>query len=207
MTVENLDSNNNILKDYSLINRYLSSKKRIAHSYSTARFMQENAVNFGFDPDKAFYTGLYHDLGKELPSDYLNHYINSFMTRNIITITDFEEKMKNPSILHGAAASEILIKEHKLEDIEIIMAVANHTMGGSNLSDFEKFTFVCDYCEPLREYKGAMKILSIITIDRDLDKAYFYTYRSLLKNLIKKKSVIFLESISGYNEARSKFMD
>jgi predicted HD superfamily hydrolase involved in NAD metabolism len=184
-----------------ILNKYLIDKKRIAHSISCADFMKEYSLNFNINEEKSFLAGLLHDLSKDKSFEDIKILAGNFVKRNIFEVKYLDFKLKHPFLLHGVAAAEIILNDFLIDDPEILKAVCSHTSGGENLSDLSKFTFIADFCEPKRNYKHAKIISKMIVKEKNLNKAYFYTYYFLISNLIEKHREICKESIDGYNEA------
>ncbi|MBN2546199.1 MAG: bis(5'-nucleosyl)-tetraphosphatase (symmetrical) YqeK [Spirochaetes bacterium] len=186
-----------IYKDF--LKNYLS-EKRINHSVSTAKLMKKCSEVFKIDPEKAFISGLLHDVARELSDDEIIKLTKKFIKRKICKINYLKLKLNHPSLLHGAASAELMISKLKIKDEDILISACRHTLGGKNLSDLSKLTFISDYCEPLRNNPASRKVLKILVKERNLNKACFYTYHFLIEYLLKKNKIICPESIDGYNE-------
>lgn len=183
------------------LKKHLKDQDRINHSISAADFMKKYAHKFDIDEEHAYISGLLHDIAKDFSHKEIIKLSRSFIKRKIVEIRYFEYKEMYPGVLHGVAAAEILIKELKLNNKEILEAVCNHTCGGSNLSDLSIFTFVSDFCEPLRNYSHSKKVYKIIVKENNLYKAYLGSYIYLIERLLVKQKFIIPDSIDGYNFA------
>ena len=183
------------------LKKYIKNDKRLIHSYSVAEHMKEHAAYFGIDAEEAYTAGIFHDIAKEFSDETLIELSENFIARNIFKINYFPFKKKMPFLLHGTAGAEILLKEYGLENKNILEAIIHHTTGGEKISLLAKYTFIFDYCEPLREDPDSVKIYHLLVKQKCFDEAYFMTYKSMLKYFISKKILICLESINGYNEA------
>ncbi len=183
------------------LKKYLKDEDRINHSISTANFMKEYSEKFNINKDEAYISGLLHDLAKDIPINKIIELSKSFIKRKIIEIKYFDYKKNHPGVLHGVAAAELIIKNLKLNNKEILESVCCHTCGGSNISLLSIFTFVCDFCEPLRNYSPSKKVYKIIVKENNLYKAYLYSYIYLIERLLVKQKFIILDSIEGYNSA------
>ena len=112
------------------------SEKRYNHSLGCAQTAQKLAKLYNQDEKKAYLAGLIHDCAKNFEECKLMDII-----RNEVK-TGFEEsELKNPKTLHAIAGAYIIQKEFEVEDIEIISAVRNHTIGKINMSIFDKIIF------------------------------------------------------------------
>jgi predicted HD superfamily hydrolase involved in NAD metabolism len=184
-----------------ILKKYLNDEKRINHSISTANFMKEHSQKFGIDPEKAYIAGILHDIGKNFQTKEIIQLAQSYQNRKITQIKYFDFKIKHPFLLHGVAGAEIMISELNIVDEELLSSAIHHTTGGVNIPDIAKFTFICDFCEPIREYKESKKVHKILTVKKDFYKSYFLTYFYLIEDLLERKLEICLESIDGYNDA------
>ena len=182
-----------------ILKNHLKDEIRINHCISTADFMRNHAKQFNIDQDHAYISGLLHDLAKEMPVEKILKLSEIFFKRKIINIKYYKFKKKHPVLLHGVASAEILNEKYGIENKEILEAVCNHTCGGSNISDLSIFTFVSDFCEPLRSYTPSKIVYKIIVKEKNLYKACLYTYIYLIKRLVNKQKVIIPDSIDGYN--------
>lgn len=178
-----------------------TSKERLKHSISTANFMKKYAFLLNIDSEKAFIAGLLHDIAREQDQKTILELSESFIKRNIIKILDYEVKKEMPALLHGVASAELMITMLNIKDIEILESACFHTLGGEKLSKLAKYTFVADYCEPLRKNRASKKVLKLITKEKNFNKAYLATYQYMLIYVIKNKKIVFNETLSGYNEA------
>jgi predicted HD superfamily hydrolase involved in NAD metabolism len=189
-----------------LLDKYIKNEKRKIHSISTAEFMKKHALKFGLDEQKSYKAGLLHDIGKYISDDDKLKLTESYSRRKIEKIRYLDFKKQNTFLLHGIASAEIVIKELAINDKELILAITHHTTGGAQIPELARYTFLCDFCEPLREYKESEIIRKILVKNQNFYKAYYYSYSFLLEDLIKRKSEICLESIEGYNEALSLYI-
>lgn len=187
-------------KYHDLLKKFLT-KERYAHSISTALFMKKNAVFFHIDEQNAYTAGLLHDIAKDMTKKEITGLALKFSERNILTINHLDYKLNHPTLLHGAAACEIMVNDLKILDKNILQAVACHTTGGAGISKLAMYTFMCDYCEPRREYHLSKTVNEMLTVDKNFSKAYYYTYVFLIERLLKKQTTICMESIEGYNHA------
>ncbi len=184
-----------------VLKKYLKNEKTISHSISTAMFMKKYAGFFDIDTEKAYYAGLFHDIAKDLEIEKVIELAKNFIKREIFEIKYFDFKLKNPLLLHGVAAAEILVNDYNVKEIDILMAVSQHTIGGANLPKLAQFTYFADYCEPLRKYDDSLKIRKIVTKEKNFYKAYYFSYNYILNHLLSKNRLICPEAIDGYNEA------
>lgn len=190
-----------IENDIQLVKKYISNKDRLLHCVSTAENMARYSSLFSIDYDTAYFCGLYHDLAKELSPQEMLELTDSFIKRDIVPIAYLDFKRTTPTLLHGVASAELLIREFGNVPKDRIVAICSHTLGGQKLSRLAKYMFMFDFCEPRRRYKEAHKVFNTLIKEKDFDKAYLATYIYQIKDLLDKKKNICPESIEGYNEA------
>ncbi len=194
------------MKEYKeILSQYLTNE-RLDHSISTGNFMKKYAKYFDIDDNKAYIAGLFHDIAKELSNSKIIELAKNFNNRNIIQIKYFDAKLNHPFLLHGNASSEIIFSQLNIKDPQILQAISNHTYGGENLHNLAKFTFVSDFCEPLRDYAPSIEVNRIITKEKNLIKACLHTYIFLIERIVKKQKFLCKESIDGYNETLNEYL-
>ncbi len=189
------------MKDYKSFLKNYIKKERYDHCVSTADFMKKHAGIYNIDKNKAYLAGLLHDLAKEQDNSRMLELSETFKSRKIIDINYFDFKKEHVFLLHGVASAEIMYSVLDIRDEEILEAVCSHTLGGKNIGLLSKFTFMADYCEPLRTHHLSKEIHDILVYEKNFNKAYFYTYVYLIERILKKKNYLCPESIDGYNEA------
>lgn len=190
-----------IENDIELLKKYIHNKDRLLHCISTAENMARYSDLFNIDYDTAYFCGLYHDLAKEMSPQEMLELAESFIKRDIVPIAYLDFKRNTPTLLHGVASAELLLREFTDIPKDRIAAICSHTLGGQKLSRLAKYMFMFDFCEPRRRYKEAHKVFNILIKEKDFDKAYLATYAYQIKDLLDKKKNICPESIEGYNEA------
>lgn len=117
---------------------------RFEHSLRVAEMAKIIAKQYSLNEEKAYFSGLAHDICKNMSNEELLFYGNAFGQE----ITELEAA--KPSLLHGKAAAIVLKQEFNVDDEEILQAVAYHTFGEENLCDIAKIIFVADKIEPER---------------------------------------------------------
>ena len=188
------------IKDLKFLRKYLGEPK-LSHCISTANFMNENALIFKIDEEKAYIAGLLHDLAKDLDDNEVIKLSKEFKKKDIITVNYFDFKLAFPILLHGIAACELIVSDLKLMDTEILNAICSHTTSGADISKLAIFTFISDFCEPEREFEHSGIIYNMLINERNFYKAFFKTCYFKIERLVNKHQYICPESIDGYNYA------
>ena len=136
-------------------------KSRFEHSLRVAQMAASLSRAFGIDENKAYLSGIVHDICKNMADDV----VLSLAKEDGGEILEIEEA--KPSLLHGRAAAIFIKKEFGIDDADILEAVANHTLGAPSLCPLSKIIYVADKIEPGRpqstqEYRAR---LSSMTLD------------------------------------------
>ena len=119
--------------------------KRYEHTLGVAYTAAALAMHYGTDINNTLIAGFLHDCAKQMSDDKKLH----FCEKHNISVTDAE--LKNPSLLHAKVGSFIAMETYKVDDVDIINAILNHTTGRPEMSDLEKIIFIADYIEPGRK--------------------------------------------------------
>lgn len=175
------------------------SDKRLHHSLGCAQSAQKLAKLYNLDEDKAYLAGLVHDCAKNFDDSYLLNLI-----KNEIKTGFDPSELKNPKTYHAIVGAYLIQKEFEIEDIEIISAVRNHTIGKVQMSTFEKIIFLADKIEPnTRDEKYTKKLWKLIEKNKGiigLDLALLKCFCETIKKLVSKRYYICSNTIDVYNE-------
>lgn len=135
----------------SLATRILS-EKRFKHSLGVADCAEDMARHHGLDPYKARCAGLAHDLAKEVP---LPDQLSLARRWNLLR---YPEDEQNPKILHGPLAAYWLRHYFKVDDTEILEAIACHTLGRPGMTSLDMLIYSADWTEPNRDFPEVDKL-------------------------------------------------
>lgn len=175
------------------------SDKRYSHSLGSADCAKKLAKMYNLDEDKAYLAGLVHDCAKNFSDEELIKII-----RNDVKTGFDESELKNPKTFHAIAGAYIAKKEFEIDDIEILSAIRNHTIGQVNMSLFDKIIFLADKIEAnQRDKEYSDEIWEIIKSHEGvlgLDTALFRCFCETIKSLVKRKLYICPTTIDVYNE-------
>ncbi|GAB6152651.1 bis(5'-nucleosyl)-tetraphosphatase (symmetrical) YqeK [Desulfosporosinus burensis] len=128
-----------------LATRVLSAE-RFEHTLSVADWAEELARHHGLDPVKARCAGLAHDLAKEIPLK------NQIRFARRWKLLNYPEDEQYPYVLHGPVAAYWLEHYYGLKDVEVIAAVANHTLGRPGMGQLEMLIYSADLTEASRDF-------------------------------------------------------
>ncbi|WP_413380106.1 bis(5'-nucleosyl)-tetraphosphatase (symmetrical) YqeK [Alkalihalobacillus sp. 1P02AB] len=166
-----------------------------AHRYKHTLGVMHTAValakKFGVNQKKAEIAAIFHDYAKFRDKNEM---------RDLV-----KEKLHWPSILHygdellHAPCGAYYVKsEVGICDQEILDAIAYHTTGKPEMTDLEKVVFLADYIEPGRQFKGVDEVRKIA--ETDLDEAIIQSLENTITFLMKRRQLIFPDTLATYND-------
>ncbi len=169
------------------------NEERYIHSIGTAECAKELAKRYGLDENKAYFCGLIHDCAKCLPNNEL---------KSIICNCDnlCEGELSNPKTYHAPAGAILAKKEFNIDDDEILSAIRWHTLGKTDMSDFEKIIFLADKIEnKTRPAEWIEPIKAVLDEENGLNKALLMCYKNTIKSLVDRNLTICFATIEIYN--------
>ena len=164
---------------------------RFTHSLNVADTCRELAKMYGEDEEKAYYTGLLHDIFKnETKENTL-----AFFAQNNIVLTDCERNA--PKLWHAMAGSVYLQKTYGL-DADCIRAVRYHTTGRADMSLLEKIVFCADFISAERDYPGVddMRERVKISLEYCMEEGLRFTIDELVNALLP----VHPDTIHAFND-------
>ena len=167
------------------------SEKRFKHTLGVRDTALILAKRWGADREKAEMAALLHDYAKELGSEEL---IKIAKNNNLIT-NEFD--LLQPQILHGPVGAFLIKEDFAIGDMEVLNAIAVHTLGRAEMSLLDKIIFIADMIEPDRSFQGVDKLRDLV--DHNLDEALILAFDSTISFLIKKGKIIHPQTILSRN--------
>jgi nicotinate-nucleotide adenylyltransferase len=140
---------------------------RYIHSRHTALLAWDLCCRFrtdypSLDPEVGYLAGIAHDLCKQLCDDEQIRLAKEYGGE----ISSLEKE--KPSLLHGKACAVVLKDRFKINDNEVLEAVAHHTEGHKDMGPLAKILYIADKMEVSRvkvEPAIRKRILSYDTLD------------------------------------------
>lgn len=181
-----------MISELELLIRERLKKKRVEHSIRVAKVAVDLAKHYGVDTQKAYLAGLLHDFSKDQDE------------KELLEIADRENLIKDSCeyqalhLLHGPVAAWQLRNDDIITDVDVLNAIASHTVGHPQMSLLEKIIFIADYIEPGRKTPGVEKIRKI-SYD-NLDAAILACLNNTFDWLLKMQNVIHPDAIRLRNE-------
>lgn len=139
-------------KDVLTLASRVLSEERLKHTLLVADHAESLARHHGLDPLKARFAGVGHDLAKELP---IQDQLDLARRWNLL---HYPEDELNPYVLHGRLAAYWLEHYFKVEDQDILAAIANHTLGRAGMSRLEMLIYSADLTEASRDFPKVDKL-------------------------------------------------
>lgn len=178
---------------------YEELKERVAAQMSDKRFkhvlgVEETALLLAEKTDvsleKVRLAALLHDYAKERADDESRDII---ISENM----DLEMLQYGNNIWHGPVGAVLVKKECRIEDEEILAAIARHTIGAREMTTLDKIIFIADYIEPGRNFPVVEKARALA--GKDLDEAVKFKLQQTMLHLLNKKQLIYPQAIEIYN--------
>ena len=139
------------------------SPKRYNHSILVAEEAKKLAKHYHINEEKAYLTGLIHDIAKELTEEE-----NIYWIKKGKLSKDLENK-ENINIKHADIGAVIAKEKYNLDD-NICNAIKYHTIGNKNMDLLAKIIYIADKIgrEKIPEALIPVKELAYQDIDKDL---------------------------------------
>ena len=164
--------------------------ERYIHSIGTMEKAMELAKMFNCDVEKAQVAGLLHDCAKCKTNEELKLYMTSFM----------ECEQLSSKTWHAPVGAIVAEQDYGISDKEILSSIRFHTIGKTNMTDFEKIIFLADKIETrTREPEFREKIEKVLQETNSLDEALLKSFKITIKSLLKRKLPICYQTIDVYN--------
>ncbi|MCK5759371.1 MAG: 23S rRNA (uracil(1939)-C(5))-methyltransferase RlmD [Clostridiales bacterium] len=167
---------------------------KFKHTIQTSEAAIKLAEIYGCDVLKAETAGLLHDCARDLDIE---------TQLEMLKDTEYAELFSEiPKILHGPCGAIIAKNKYKIEDQDILNAIANHTCGRPDMSLLEKIVFIADAIEPDRDFEG-VEILRK-TANRDIDLAVLMSLEGTRQKIEEEDGIWYEGSKSALEYYKEK---
>ncbi len=166
-------------------------EKRFNHSLMVCETAKELARMYGADEKKAEIAGLLHDCAKNFSKGEM------FSLCEKYAIKLDEVTKKQVGLIHAFLGAEVAKDLFGIDDDEIYDAIFYHTVGKPDMSLLTKIIYIADAIEPLRNYDGVEHLRELA--HSDLDKALVYQIDITIKSVLKKGSLLHLNTVDTRN--------
>lgn len=166
-------------------------ENRLEHTLSVVDEALRLAKIHKAPEDKVKIAALLHDFAKNLSLEESLRLVEEHgLELDDVTVTSTE-------LTHGPLGAKMVREFFNIGDQEILNAIAYHTTGRENMSTVEKIVFLADFIEPGREFEGIEAIRS--KAEEDLDEAILMALDSTITYLLRKKSIIHVNTVHARN--------
>lgn len=176
------------LKEYEEIVKNRLSPERFEHSVNVAKRAVELAKINGVNEEKAYLTGILHDITKETSYSEQEKYLDT-------TPTALEKS--NKMVYHQMSGEGYVRKELGIDDEEILSAIRYHTTGHSNMTVFEMVIYLADLTSAERNYPDIEIVRQ--TADNSLYEGMLVACQFTICDLAGKKRIIHPNTLDCYN--------
>ncbi len=168
------------------------TEKRYKHSLCVADEAKRLAEKYGADTEKAYLSGLLHDITKTATEVEQLHFFSQFGIM-LDDITKNSEKLWHA--VSGAAYIENVLK---ITDSEIISAVRYHTTAKKGMTTLEKVLYLADFTSADRDYSDVDIMREKVDVSMECAMEYALCYT--INELVEKRSQIHPDTMDAYNE-------
>ncbi len=166
------------------------SEKRFKHILGVEQAALELAQANDYELEKASVAALVHDYAKERSdSEFKALIVQTGLEQDLLNWNNF--------IWHGVVGAEIIKKELKITDEEILNAVRRHTVGAKEMTMLDQIVYVADYIEPGRDFPGVDQARQLAA--ESLRAAVEFETKHTLLYLMNNDKKIYPAAILTYN--------
>ena len=166
------------------------SEKRFKHILGVEQAALELAQANYYELEKASVAALVHDYAKERSdSEFKALIVQTGLEQDLLNWNNF--------IWHGVVGAEIIKKELKITDEEILNAVRRHTVGAKEMTMLDQIVYVADYIEPGRDFPGVDQARQLAA--ESLRAAVEFETKHTLLYLMNNDKTIYPAAILTYN--------
>lgn len=166
------------------------SEKRFKHILGVEQAALELARANDYELEKASVAALVHDYAKERSdSEFKALIVQTGLEQDLLNWNNF--------IWHGVVGAEIIKKELKITDEEILNAVRRHTVGAKEMTMLDQIVYVADYIEPGRDFPGVDQARQLAA--ESLRAAVEFETKHTLLYLMNNNKTIYPAAILTYN--------
>lgn len=178
--------------EYKKILQKRLTPKRYNHSLCVADEAVRLALKYGGDPDKAYLSGLLHDITKNATEQEHLQIFSEFG----IMLSDIEKNAEK--LWHAISGAAYIEHVLSIKDQEIITAVRYHTTAREDMTQLEKLLYLADFTSADRDYDDIdiMRQKVEISMEAALDYALSYT----INDLVSRGKPLHLDTVKAYNQ-------
>ncbi|MDO4155360.1 MAG: bis(5'-nucleosyl)-tetraphosphatase (symmetrical) YqeK [Oscillospiraceae bacterium] len=169
------------------------SKERYEHSTRVAKECKRLAEIYHVNADIAEFTGMVHDICKEMKSEEQEPLLKA---SEGFEITD--EEWASKKLWHGIAGAQMLKQQYRVGNQTILNAVRYHTVARKGMTTLEKIVYLSDMTEEGRSFIDVHVLRN--AVNRDLDLGMYYALRISIEKVMQKGGLLPKHTIEAYNQ-------
>ena len=182
--------------EYKAILQKRLDPKRYYHSLCVADEAVRLAKKYGCDTEKAYLSGLLHDITKNAPRE---EHLNIFSKFGIM-LNSVEKNAEK--LWHAMSGAAFIEHELGIKDSDIITAVRYHTTARAEMTLLEQILYLADFTSRDRDYDDVdvMRNKVEISIAEAMNYALTYT----ISDFTERNKPLHLDTVCAYNEVLLK---
>lgn len=175
------------------------SDKRYNHTLAVARLSMELAEHYSVSTNTVYTAAMLHDITKEEGNLWHLQMLQlQMLEKSDIMKSNITDRMCSSENIYHSETGFLYAKDIlKLTDEDILNAIRYHTTGRANMSMPEKIIFTADTVAYDRTYDEAKSLRELAFLD--INKCMLKICSFIISDLLKKSSVISIETIECYN--------
>lgn len=181
--------------DYEKYKKILAERlteKRYHHSLCVADEAKRLAKKYGVDEQKAYLSGLLHDITK-----------NTNEIEQLKLLYDFDILLdsvskKSEKLWHAISGAAYIKNVLKIDDDEIIDAVRYHTTAKADMSLLAKVLYLADFTSADRDYDDVNIMRKLV--DKSLEHAMIYALKYTINDLVARSKQVHPDTLAAYNQ-------
>ncbi len=177
--------------DYKKLIKGMMGNKRFVHSCNVADMCVKLAEIHGGDTEKAYITGILHDIRKEADNETLEKELE--LSGYYVDPVELGAK----KTWHGIAGAYYVKNVLEITDTDILNAIRFHTVGRAEMSQLEKIVYLGDLVSAERNYPDVEKYRKYAF--ESLDLGMYKALKWLIADFVKEGRAIPVSTIEAYN--------
>jgi len=177
--------------EYETILRDKLTGSRYDHVRAVCTCAGELADLYGIDRENAELAGLLHDYARDMHPDDL---LRIGRARKLVTC-NVEEQV--PVLLHGPVGAVLIKEELGINDIQVLDAVALHTLAGPGMGRLAQVIYIADLIAVGRDFPAVSHLRNLAR--ENLDKALLECIASTICYCLERRQLIHPQTIEAWN--------
>jgi predicted HD superfamily hydrolase involved in NAD metabolism len=169
-------------------------KPRVSHILRVEKTAVKLAQVHSLDAVKAGQAGLLHDLAKYFKAERLL----SMAQAESLSLDPIMEA--HPHLLHGPVGAIVAREQFQVQDVEVLDAIAHHTLGAPGMSPLSCIIFLADGLEPGRGDHPKLRQMREIS-QQNLYRAVTLLCDRKLRRLLKNEQLVHPQIVLTRNWA------